>query len=200
MKRFSLLAILVALTALVATDSASSQSGGRGLPPSGSGKSKKAHRIHGHSFLNPQRMRSLNTGRHHVHSHNGHRIHASLRGGRLHALHVTDKRGRNVAVSKRLVRGRATQRTALDTDPVTLALAGTDLEGQELMDVSQVGLQIFVVFSFRDPFTGQRILMFFPLSSVGGIAPPADPTLLPVDPNVPVDPTGGDDGTGDPGM
>jgi hypothetical protein len=152
--------------------------------------------MHGHSFLHPKRMRSLRSGTHHVHNHNGHRIHANLRNGKVHGLHVTDKRGRKVAMHRKLVRGRATQRTALDNDPVTLALAGTDLEGQELMDVSQVSLQVFVVFSFQDPTTGQTILIFFPLSSVGGIAPPANPNSLPFDPNCPADPTGGDDDDG----
>ncbi len=189
MLRFTVLATLVALTALAGTDTASSQTGkptGRPRP------ARKAQRMHGHSFLHPKKMRSLGSGKHHVHTHNGHRLHASLKNGKVHHMHVTDRRGRQVAMHKKLVRGRATHRASLDTDPVALALAGTDLEGEELMDVSQVGLQIFVVFTFQDPTTGQTILIFFPLSSVGGIQPPANPITLPVV-TVPADPDGGDD-------
>jgi hypothetical protein len=185
MKRITVVATVLTLTALTGLAAA--------FPPPRQPQRPGAHkRVHGHSFLHPKRMKQLDAGKHHVHTTGSkHKIHASLRGGKVSGLHVTDNRGRNVKVHKKLVRGRTRARAALETDPVALALAGTDLEGEELTPVSQLGLQVFVVFSFTDPATGQTILIFFPASSIFGGNQLGNGGNLPIDLNVPTDPAGG---------
>jgi hypothetical protein len=156
---------------------------------------KKVHRVHGHRIAHSNHIKGLKNGVHHKHTtRSGHRIHTHVKNGRLHGLHVTDKKGKSVPVQRRFVRRAKSSASLspLDNDLIAQELAKGDLAGEEF-SATQVGIsvQVFVVFTFQ--INGQTVIIFFPASVCGGIIPNANG--LPVDPNIPDDP--GDLGGGD---
>jgi hypothetical protein len=139
---------------------------GGAFPPAGGTKIHK-----GHDLISPARMQQLKHGTHHVKTlKSGHKVHATLKGGKVANMHAVDRKGKHVAMTKRVVRRPAGGKTALNQgggDAIALALKGTDLEGAELSPVS-VQVQVIVLFVFRDPLSGQLIAFAFPAQSVVG--------------------------------
>jgi hypothetical protein len=189
--KLTALALGLAALCCLAGDPAAAAQAGRKLPQP---IRSKVQRVHGHRVMHPKKMASLKNGKHHVHTGRaGHRVHTSLKNGKLQNLHVTDKKGRSVAVHKKFVRKgrRKASLSPLDNDLIAQELARGDLAGEEF-SAAQVGVsvQVFVVFSFQ--VNGQMVLIYFPSSSVVGGTSIPSPSTLPVDPNIP-EPDGGDD-------
>jgi hypothetical protein len=61
--------------------------------------------LQGHKLVSPARLRELGDGTHRIHTTStGHNVYAVKSGGKVRGLRVTDRRGRPVLVTKRIVR------------------------------------------------------------------------------------------------
>jgi hypothetical protein len=123
----------------------------------------------------------LRDGKYHFHTTpGGHKVHSVIAGGKIRAVHVTDRSGRPVAVQKVTKTTRTGSLRSLS--PEDLRLASAQALGLEAIDLVSVSLPaavdgetvpvqggiLFIGFAFYDPFLGGWRVYWFPGSWVIG--------------------------------
>jgi hypothetical protein len=137
-------------------------------------RSQQAKRqIDGHSKLSRERMKRLHSGKHHIHTHrSGHKSHVILKKGKVADMHVTDRKGRKVQLSKKVVRRRGGPVSLAFPDALIAHLDGEGPENGGRVVATGVQVRVFVVWSFRDPILNRLVLFIWPIESVAGGADP----------------------------
>jgi hypothetical protein len=157
------------------------------LAPAATGKSKKM-RIAGHSLISKADLAKRADGHHAIHKGHPHlrklqSVHAEIKDGKVHRLHVRDHKGRAV----RVVKTKSTRRRAdlgPDASPGLLSaeesalVAGVPVEAGGGSDSQAQGVDGMVNFTFTIQFGAVK--MTFTISF-----PMVSTTVDPTDPNVP---------------
>jgi hypothetical protein len=134
--------------------------------------------IQGHDLVSADKLGNLPDGKHHVKTiRGGHKLHVHAKDGKVAGMSATDSQGRQHKMKHRVVRRPAGggRPVALDGEALSAqelaALAELD-RGDPAVPVStQVGPQVFVLFTFTPPTPGPHVVIVFPGSSVS-------PTLI----------------------
>ena len=141
------------------------------ISPGEAQRAQQAKRqIDGHSKLSPARMKQLHSGKHLIHTHrSGHRSHVILKKGKVADMQVTDRNGRRVQLSKKVVRRPAARSVSLASpDALVAHLDGEGSENGGVAVAAAGPVRVFVVWIFRDPVLNRLVLFIWPIESVAG--------------------------------